>query len=244
MTVGIVYIVFGYACNNVAAHCIKYSRKFTKLPITVIQNISQKVNLWNTIPNIDYITMDLPISENREIKTRLIKYTPYDFTIYLDADSIIQDERFDEEVLKMIEQQPDLILNHFCTYPYPDGNFQNIYLRALKQFECEMPLKVYNGAFIGFAKNITTKLFFGTWNTFWDTFGRQREMPPLSCAINKIPSLSICELPANFFSPDTKNDKAAVQHNYHADFWARIGCEPMELSAAHYEVGDYGFTKI
>jgi len=246
MKIGIVYVVYGGNCDIVASHCISYSRKYTRLPITVLTNIEKgrRNNKWANCADIDFIYSDDPTENNRLVKLTMNKKTPYGFTIYLDADSIIQNDGFDEEILKMIEATPDLILNHFCTYPYPGGGFQNIYLRAMRQFECEPPLKVYNGAFIGFRGNGRTERFFNTWLGAWLKFGAQREMPPLACAVSKSPELNIYTLPDNFFSPDAKNENAIVQHNYNADFWDKIGCEPTQLSLTHHEKDDYGFTTI
>lgn len=246
MKVGIVYVAFGENCDIVASHCISYSRKYTSLPITVFTNIetSRRNKKWKEVKGIDFCYLNIMLEDNRLVKLSMNIKTPYDFTIYLDADSIIQKPGFDEEILKIIRTNPDLILNHFCTFPYPDGNFQNIYLRAVKKFECTTPLKVYNGAFIGFNKNLSVDIFFETWKELWQKFGAQREMPPLACAINKLTLLDIYNLPDNFFCPDSKNENAIVQHNYNADFWDKIGCQPTQLSAAHYELGDYSFTKI
>jgi len=244
MTIGILYIAFGENCDYVAAHCVAYSRKYTKLPITVLTNLTARNPRWNSIEDVTFRYFALQTSDNRLLKTSMVVYSPYDFTIYLDADSIIQNEGFDEKMYELIGNSPNLILNHFCEYPYQDGRFQNIYLRALRKFNCDMPLDIYNGAFIGFSKETIVFDFFNLWKELWLQFGAQREMPPLACAINLMKGLKIERLPQNFFSPDSKNDDSVVQHNYHQDFWKRIGCKPKELFQAKYEVGDYGFTKI
>lgn len=246
MTIGIIIVSFGVECDKIASHCVAYSRQFTNLPITIITNVDRhrRHKKWDEVKDIDFIQSTEPTHNNRKIKTTIIEYTPYDYSIYMDADSIIQKPEFDEEILKMIEDTPDLILNHFCTYPNSENKFQNIYLRASKHFECEDPLLVYNGAFIGFANNERTKEFFTKWNKYWMDFGWQREMPPLSCAVNKMTELSICILPDNFFCPDHKNEDAVVQHNYNDDFWTKIGHCFVELPQAHFQEGDYGFTEI
>ncbi len=253
---GLIFVVFGNECDRMAAHCVAYSRQYTKLPITILSNLNEyERNVkWKEIDNIDFIHIDLPLEQNRQVKTTLPKYTPYEKTLYLDADSIIQHKDFDEKIIEMFNEETDLILNLFCTYPYLDNRFQNIYLRAVEQFNCTMPLEVYNGAFIGFKKGITSEIFFELWNHLWIQFGSQREMPPLACAINKLqsnyystieePLLTITKLPEDFFAPDSRNDASFVQHNYHQDFFQRIGTEPVELAHANHHQDDYGFTQL
>lgn len=246
MKIGLIYVAFGVGCDKLAAHCIAYSRKYTVLPITVLTNITEAERdaKWKEVDNIEFKHFNLPLGDNRKIKTSLPDYTPYDYTVYLDADSIIQKEGFDEQIEMLAELGTDLLLNHFCTYPYADKKFQNIYLRAYKQFECYGPLEVYNGAFIGFKNNEFAKLFFYRWNKYWQEFGAQREMPPLACAINNLPLVTVLNLPTGFFCPDHKDDNATVQHNYHQDFYDRIGCATIELAQAAYGVDDYKFTVV
>lgn len=246
MKIGLIYVAFGSGCDKLAAHCVAYSRKYTQIPITVLTNIPAHLRStkWQSVSNIEFKYFDMPVGQNRHIKTTLPEHSPYDYTIYMDADSIIQKEGFDELITSMAELGPDLILNHFCTYPYPDKKFQNIYLRAFKKFECAGPLLVYNGAFIGFKNTENAKLFFSTWHKYWKEFGAQREMPPLACAINNLPLVTVMDLPAGFFCPDHKDDNATVQHNYHEDFYSRIGTDPIELAQASYGVDDYKFTVV
>ncbi len=246
MKTGIIYIAFGEKCDRLAAHCVGYSRGFSKLPITVFTNIvtHKRDSRWNSVPNVDFLFFDLPVEQNRQIKTTMNKYAPYDFNIYMDADSIIQDNSFDSTIEKLAASGHDLLFNHFAEYPYADGKFQNIYLRALNQFGCTMPLQIYNGAFIGFAVNERTDHFFSTWNRFWREFGAEREMPPLACAINKGEMLLVARLPDGFFVPDHRDDKSVVQHNYNQDFHSRVGVEYIGLHQTKYGVNDYGFTNI
>lgn len=246
MKIGLIYVAFGAGCDKLAAHCVSYSIKYTKLPICVLTNIpeAERDAKWKEVDNIEFKYFNLPLGDNRQIKTSLPDHTPFDYTVYLDADSIIQKEGFDEQITTSAELGTDLLLNYFCTYPYEDKRFQNIYLRAFKQFGCAGPLEVYNGAFIGFKNNVNAKLFFGQWNKYWREFGAQREMPPLACAINSLPLVTVLNLPLGFFCPDHRDDKATVQHNYHEDFYQRIGCPPIELAQARYGVDDYKFTVV
>jgi len=247
MKTGLLYVSFGSNCDRLLAYCVAYSRQFTKLPICVLTNIteSQRDAKWRDVDNIEFIYFDLPTESNRQIKTTMNQYAPFDYNIYMDADSFIWKVWFDDVIQMVLSTSPDIVFNHFCDYPYADGRFQNIYLRALRQFGCEMPLRVYNGAFIGFKKNANTDKFFLTWNMLWKEFGAQREMPPLACAVQKVKELKINCLPPLFFCPDGRNDDSVVQHNYGEDFYSRIGVEPIALShQATYETNAYGFTQL
>jgi hypothetical protein len=245
-TIGLVYVAFGKECDRLAAHCIGFSRQYTKLPILVLSNIppGQRDTRWQSIEGVTFHFIDLQVDANREIKTTVYKWTDFDFSIYMDADSFIQKPTFDKTMKWLISKEPDIILNHYVEYPYEDGRFQNIYLRALNQFGAKMPLQIYNGAFIGFKKNNRTTTFFDTWNRYWREFGSQREMPPLACAINRQSNLKTINLPFGFFAGHEKNNDAVVQHNYWNDFFQRLGIEPIQMAVAKYRPDDYSFTVL
>ncbi len=241
MTTGIIIVSFGEQYDLIAAHCVAYSRRFTSLPISVVTNVENRCESWPD--TISFIYLPIPTSFNRIIKTTIINYSPYDNTILLDADAIIQRHGFDQ-IIGMFGSKSSLILNHFCDYP-KEGSFQNIYLRACSQFDCGNKLRVYNGAVIGFTKSSIAKQFFNKWNEFYIRFGAAREMPPLACAVKKtLLDRDIKLLPENFFAGDFYNKSAIVQHNYNKDFWHRIGLLPQGLNHTGINHGDYEFTKM
>ncbi len=173
---GLIFVVFGEQFDYLAAHAMAYTRQFTKLPIHVISNLpaNHRHPKWKEVADIDFTYIDLPTEENREIKTTIVNYTPFENTLYLDADSIIQHESFDADIEKYFSGDFDIIVNWFCSFPTPDNRFQNIYLRAYKQFECEGVMNVYNGAIIGFKKTDKASELFNRWNGYWKDFGKQR----------------------------------------------------------------------
>ena len=244
---GLIYVVFGEQFDHMAAHTIAYSRKFTNLPITVLSNLQpgHRSPKWKEIEGIDFLVMDLPTEENREIKTTIINHTPYENTLYLDADSIIQNESFDSEVEKYFRGDFDLLINWFCQFPTQDNRFQNIYLRAYNQFGCSGTMNVYNGAIIGFKKTDKAKELFTKWNEYWKDFGKQREMPPFASAILTTEGLMVNEFVQGFFSPDVYLDTAVVQHNSNDDnFFGKIRIPFMETPVTSHRVDDYSFTQL
>ncbi len=244
---GLIFVVFGDKFDHVAAHTLAYSRRFTKLPINVITNVpeSERSKKWAEVPDIDFTFIDLPTEENRQIKTLIINHTPFTNTLYLDADSIIQNESFDADVERYFEGDFDILINYFCQYPTEENKFQNIYWRAFNQFGCEGAMNVYNGAIIGFKKTERAKELFARWNVYWAAFGRAREMPPFACAIMNTEGLKVNTFDNGFFSPCEYEATAVVQHNSNeSKFLDKIGLSSISTPDTPYSTSDYLFTQL
>jgi len=242
---GLYYVAFGEQFDKMAAHCVAYSRKFTKLPIQVVTNIKNRDKKWGECENVSFTFISDQDNNNRIYKTRAPEFSMFENTLYMDSDSIVQQDSFDDRLCAMFTQETDMLLYLFCTYPTPDNRFQNIYLRAFEKFRCGGELKVFHGALIGFRKSNAAKELFNTWHKFWADFGRTREMPPLACALNKHPNLTISIFPDGFFSPQDYDESVAVQHNPNmAKFWKRIGLEEIVLPITPHTQTDYSFTQL
>jgi len=243
---GLIYVVFGDKFDYLAAHTIAYSRQFTRLPITVITNIAEgaRDKKWREVDGIDFVYVDMPVEENREIKTTIIERSPYENTLYMDADSIIQNECFDSDIERYFKEDFDLLLNYYCCNPTEDNKFQNIYLRAFNQFGCNGRMKVYNGAIIGFRKTDAANELFTKWNGYWKEFGKEREMPPLACAIMNT-NLKVAEFDKGFFYSDYYLDTSIVQHNSNdCKFWDKIKAESIPVPITPHREDDYNFTQL
>jgi len=224
---GLLYVVFGEEYDRLALYTIAHSRRFTNLPICILTNISDRTQKWDSLKNIIFRYFQLPQDTNREVKTKMIQYTPFDRTLYLDCDSVIQKPGV-EKIFDLVENK-DILLNLFLCWKKEDKVLQ-IYKKAMKIGNVDLPLSVYNGAFIAFNKNEKVSTFFDLWANYWNLTGRGREMPSLACAI-KNSSVSVLETKweDNFFAPDKINEKAIVQHNYNSvsdlnkDFFVDFG---------------------
>lgn len=177
MDKGIVYIAFGTEYDRLAAHTIAFSKKFLSLPVSVMTNMRDRHKKWEDIPDIDFIFLDLPTDDNREIKTRLYKYTPYEQTIYLDCDCVVIKPGL-EKILERL-QEKETVFQHYGKW----REQQKYYSRAAKILNTFPPTPVFLGGFWAFRKTPAVEKFFDTWHDYWIATGRGRDMPGLACAI-------------------------------------------------------------
>lgn len=88
---GILLISFGYQYEKLIPNLVSTIRKFCNLPIIIHTNIDlnySNIDLSN-FSNIEFFFHRLNDDENRIIKTNLSKYTKFDKTLYIDADSVV-----------------------------------------------------------------------------------------------------------------------------------------------------------
>ncbi len=210
MSRGLIYIVFGESCERMAASTIAYSRQFTDLPICVVTNTKRISPAWDDIEDISFVEVKSGFTHNRRYKLRMNEYSPFDETLYLDADSVIQNEGI-EKAFDLLEEH-DMVMNLLLDWKVGDKIIR-LYRTALRRTELTLPLKVFNGAFICFKNNQKTRDLFHLWYDNWVITGKGREMPALACAIKQSDVQVNC-LPRGFFSPDYYNEDSIVQHNY------------------------------
>jgi len=217
MTKGILIIAFGNYLRF-AIRCLR--KRKTKIPVTVL--ISATDRIPKQIPEgVEIVQTAYQVDEHRSAKTQMISLTPYDYTLYLDADCMINKELqgiFDLIVLN------DLVLNSY-DHIYNGSKTVAIYKRAIEQFDCTHPLKVFNGALVGFQKNEKTRKFFNTWNSLWIAFGSGREMPLLACSVQKT-GIKVGRLKKGYFAPDQFLADCHVQH-YYTGFEKQYGMTKM-----------------
>lgn len=219
MSDGIIYIVFGKEYERMALRTILLSRRHTRLPFFVITNISNRQPQWNQISGIRFLTFPkMSQDENRWIKISLVSYTPFDRTLYLDADSVIQREGI-ESVFELLEQS-DMAMNR-CLQWNPGDRVLVLYYRHMKRHGVKLPLFVWNGAAIAFKRNQTVQKFFGKWREYWKV-ERGREMPALACAVVKS-RVNVCAFPKGILASDIYDSQSIIQHNYNSqgdmDWW-------------------------
>ena len=215
MSRGIVYIAFGEEYDKLASYTVALSAPNVSLPVTIITNMkmwdsqfakllpsskSLKKPKWSYAPNVNFIFLDVPTNRNREIKTLLYKYSPYDETLYVDCDSVIVSTGI-EKIFKHFKGT-DLILQSNRTPTWSEGRrYFRIYRDAAKKFNCKLPLNIYQGGIFAFRKSEATKAFFDKWNEYWEATGSGRDMPSLACAVQNsgIPHSTINSKEHKFF---------------------------------------------
>jgi hypothetical protein len=185
--------------KDLALDCLKTSLKHTGLPVLILHE-----------------------GQNRDIKTRLIDFTPFEQTLFIDADSVIQAKGV-EAIFDYLEDH-DIVLNELHRWQ-PGDLIYKIYKDAFDDVQVEDDISIYNGAIFAFNKTRIMKYFFIRWNHFWKMFGKEREMPALACAAYwsfRIDNLNIAHLPTGFFEPKIYNPAAIVQHWYGPQFARRF----------------------
>jgi hypothetical protein len=242
---GILYVVFGEEYWKIAAACMRISRKNTNYPFYVVTNLHGDLSVPD---NTKVCRVNAKTEENRDYKTRMVNITPFDETLYLDCDSIIQRpgigaafDALDEPRLSQgaVEVVPDVVLNKFIEWRMGD-RVLNIYARAMKMFGVQLPLTVYNGAFICFRKNGIVRTFFQLWRSYWEKFGRGREMPCLACAVKNLNDLMVSKAPKKMFEAEKLDPDVVVQHYTGGKFlekfslpkwtrWAPFDCDPNDF---------------
>ncbi len=215
---GLLTVAFGAEFERMAAHTCAYSRKFTDLEITVLTNIPEKDRheKWKEVSNVNFVYINDVHTKNRHYKTSMIDYSPYDKTIYIDADAIVQQKGV-EKVFDRLEGK-DIMLNIYGKWI--DRIPLSYYRRAMALLGVTAPLTVYYGAFIAFTKSDGAKKFFKAWNANWKKARMSREMPALACTVKKMPDLKLVIT--------NNRDKVftwiirkgfIIQHEYGARFW-------------------------
>jgi len=239
MTRGYLYLAMGAEYDKLAAHTIAKSIEFLSLPVSVISNIKTKCKKWAEIPGVNFIDIDLPDDANREVRTQLIKYTPYDETLYIDCDSVVVKHGL-ETIFDLLNGN-DAIFQE-CHEWLPHRQYYRFYRDAAKLFHVELPWKIFMGGFFAFRKNDTVSDFFARWNEYWRRHNVGRDMPALSCSIRNsaIKYEIITTEKHGFFSFGMKSN-AIILHRVNFDDLHRYFGIPLHGHNKKYDEGKKWF---
>ena len=211
---GFLTVAFGKEYDKLAAATMSYARRFTQLPICVLTNIepTNRNAMWETVDNVKFERITWSQDHNRHIKTRMDMFTPFEQTLYLDCDAVIEKAGI-EQVFDLIPKD-GLLLNRYMRWEVGD-NVYRLYRTAMQTLQVQLPLDVHNGAFIGWNKSPITDIFFEVWHKFWLLTGCGRDMPALACAA-KTTEIEITTAPPQFFNPGGHDvdRNTLVQHHY------------------------------
>lgn len=215
MSRGILLVAFGKEYDRIGAACAKVSRRNTNLPFYVLTNLhpSKRSLVWKDVSNVSFQIFDWPVDRNRAAKTRLPLVSPFDLSLYLDCDCVIQKKGVDEIFYLMENFGYDVVLNRYIFWERGDKVLK-IYRRAMRQFKVGLPITIWNGGLVAFRREAGGDQLFALWNRMWKEFGRNREMPCLACAVaQSLGSFPIGLFPTNFFASDVLDENAVVQHH-------------------------------
>jgi hypothetical protein len=216
---GLLYVAFGSKFEIMAAKTIAYSQRFTDLPITVLTNIADRCPGWSKTKNINFVYINDSTGRNRNYKTSMINYSPYEKTIYMDVDSVIQKKGI-EKAFDLLDGN-DIMLNVYGKWV---GRVPlSYYRKVMAKLAVTIPIMIYYGAFVGFTKTEKAKSFFKTWNANWKKSGIKREMPALACTVKKMDGLKLVKTgnKSGVFTWMIR-DNFIIQHEYGARFWRKF----------------------
>lgn len=181
-TRGIVMVVFGEEYDRLASRTVAHSLRHTSLPITILTNLVKRCDFWPKAEQIKFVHLDEKTNNNRCVKTLLYKYTPYDETLYMDCDAVIQRDGV-ERIFNYLSGV-DIVFQKHSSWII-GKRYYRIYKRTAMAFGVEPPFNIFIGGFWAFKNNHGARSFFDIWNSFWAKTGRGRDMPSLACAVVK-----------------------------------------------------------
>jgi len=188
--IGVIYLAFGYDYLLMAINSALSIKQIHKdLNISIVTNVkinegSNKKILYEThgieseiFDNIIYV--DESRDQNRNHKTSVIDYTPYDRTLYLDCDTEVQNG-----IISGFEFL-DYFDIAFVSRPIPSYSMTNKWNGDihLKNIPIEDIATFHGGVFFFDKKN--SKSFFDTWNNKYHEFGYNYDQYSLVHAIYK-----------------------------------------------------------
>lgn len=221
MTAGIYTVAYGTDYDRCAACALYYSRKHTSLPFAVATNLlpEARCKRWADVANVTFVYHERSQGQNRRAKLNMDLLSPFDLTLYIDADSVIQGPGADTFVSLL--EATDMAFNWRITFR-PGDRIWNLYARTMAQFGVTKPIGIYNGGIIAFKKTPAVRALFAEWLRMWEATGCGREMPALNCAIKKT-GIEHSTFPLLFFADAQHHPRAVIQHNFGGQFGAMFG---------------------
>jgi len=176
---GVLYVAFGRQYALSAAASAAATAAQTQLPVHVLTNVRRKVlNKMSWPEGTTFTHFDRPDEDNREIRTRMIEFTPFDRTLHLDADAVI------------VSGQAAVPLRYLAAFDAVFVGYRSISGCALadqwgpiKNDLADANHFAICGGLMWFARNERTEEMFRLWNGYWREEGRGRDMPGLFRAI-------------------------------------------------------------
>jgi len=175
---GIVYICFGEQYDLVGSYSSRTVRKHSNLPIYVITNVPEKKRSkkW-TDTDIDFLYLDWPDEKNREVKTKLPSYSPFDYTLHIDADLACNSPKAFLP-LKYLSHW-DMVAVSWNTKFDSTKHPWNTISAALNTSKHS----VVAGCCLFFNKNSRVEKLFNFWHNYWEQEGCLRDMGALFKAV-------------------------------------------------------------
>jgi hypothetical protein len=201
-----------------------------------LTNVKNRDAKWKESPDINFIYIDAPTDSNRDIKSQLYKYTPYEKTLYIDCDAIITRLGI-EAIFDYLTDDNNFVFQHHALWV--DGiQYYRLYRDTAKTLKVSLPLRVCLGGFWAFKKTPKAEGFFDLWNQYWKEMGSGRDMPALACAIKNsgISYSLVYRKEHKFFSFGITDDVIVVHRSRANDLYNYYGVPIYQQNKA-FDVG-------
>jgi len=220
---GILYLAFGEEFEKLAVATATYSRQFTDLPICILTNRKAVSSKWSSVSNTFLKNILLPTIKNRTVKVSLLRYTPFDETLFMDADAVIQKSGI-ETVFQYLDDY-DLACQHYGVIKsIEDKNWERAfvektYLKLAKMLGEDFPIHLYSEAAVLFRKTDGAKILFDRWEAYWKRMGSGRDMPAFSFAVkHTLCRVKVFTEDSIKFCKNVEDESALIQHKGFAGF--------------------------
>ena len=175
---GIVYLAMGPAYAVLAGLSIKTLKKFSDIPVTVIVDDSVKPHSQSL--GADTITCISNVaSENRAVKSRIYELSPYENTLFIDCDTIINGDVAD--CFRYLEYFDIAIKQKIKAFSRLGKGSLSLFNG--KHIVAELPH--WNSGVIAFKRNKKTKNMFQDWAQLQSELKYDFDQPALAEAIIK-----------------------------------------------------------
>jgi len=216
---GILYLAFGEEFDKLTAETACYSRQYTDLPMHVLTNLKERSPKWEELSNVNFKYIKLPTKENRRIKVSLLQYTPYDETLFIDSDAVIQKRGI--EVLFSYLEDFDMVCQFHASFKSVNHFIRRKYGRLITALGEKYPLIVYfNGAFF-FRKS--SEEFFSLWKRYWELSGCGRDMPGFTFVVKHLRNKVKVFKKTKFFTNFLEDEDYFIQHKGFKNFEEKFG---------------------
>jgi hypothetical protein len=167
---GCIYVAFGRAYLIQALNSVQSLRRISPgVPACIVTNTLREppeaFREWDRAAD-SWVFLDLPDNQNRLVKTDLLRYTPFQRTLYLDCDTeVVGDVKTMARFLDYWDVA--LRLREEGYSPTATKGRQTVLDGAASVFE----LPHWNGGVVLFAANERVAEFFSLWNHYYQTGG-------------------------------------------------------------------------
>jgi hypothetical protein len=216
---GILYLAFGAEFDKVGAAVAEYSRKYTDLPMHVITNLTSP-RPWPE--GTTFTHWDMPSVMNRGMKVSLFDHTPFDRTLFIDSDAVIQRPGIERYFTDL--DHHDLACQHaetIDTRQRREGKrfYERYYLSLMDTTGEPYPLEILQSSAFLWRQTPQAKAFFGKWRELWELGGRRRDMPGFSLAA-RTPGLTVKTYypKRDGFLANMRNPERVIQHRGYGRF--------------------------